>query len=50
MFYLHISKKSSKKNESAKYLQGLQTDEGVMFWEQQGGRAGNGEKKNGLPF
>ena len=42
---LYIANKSSKKNESAKCLQGLQTDEGVMFWEQQGGRAGNGEKK-----
>ena len=47
---LYIANKSSKKNESAKCLQGLQTDEGVMVWEQQGGRAGNGEKKNGLPF
>ena len=42
---LYIANKSSKKNESAKYLQGLQTDEGVMFWEQQGGEGGEWREK-----
>ena len=47
---LYIANKSSKKNESAKYLQGLQTDEGVMFWEQQGGEGGEWREKTVFLF